>query len=164
MQSPLKRCRPVIALALVLGLAPWAWANGAPGASVQVNPVVNAPVMPPTALPPLPPLPGGVYSGPTGLPLQGFGTPQVPLRRAPSVMREYHPDVPPPTCPGKKVFVKAIVGFDHTSQADICANGILNPGMGVGDTVAGMRIIAIDANGVTVGGRKGRQRLSMSPR
>lgn len=162
MPSPLKRCRPVVAVALLLSLSPQAWAEGASG--VPASPAMTTPVMPPTALPPLPPLPGGSYSGPSGLPLQGWGASPTPLRRAPSVVREYHPNLPPPTCPGKKVFVKAIVGFDNKSQADICANGILNPGMGVGNTIAGMKIVAIDANGVTVGGRKGRERLSMSPR
>lgn len=155
-----KRCWPLVTTLMLVSAAPSVWAE-APGAA---SPMVNTPVAPPTALPPLPPLPGGSYSGPTGLPLQGFSTNQVPLRRAPSVVQEYHPYVPPPTCPGKKVFVKAIVSFDNNAQADICANGIMNPGMSVGDTVAGMKIVAIDANGVTVGGRKGRQHLSMSPR
>lgn len=168
MQSLLKWCPRVGVSLALLGLVPTAQAAGADNATAaaQVTPLPAGPVMPPTALPPLPPLPNGMYSGPTGLPLPG-GVGQVPIRRAPAYVQapaaapRYEP---PRVCPTAKVFVKAIMSFDNSAQADVCAGGILHPGLSVGDSINGMKIVAIDANSVSVRGQKGSQRLSMSPR
>jgi len=140
-----------------------------PAALPAESPATTAAIAPPLALPPLP----GMNSGPLALPPlpSGAGIAQPgarSARRSPSIPGAEFTPAPtvyraPPVCPSKALLAKAIVSFGGSFQADVCFGGELHPGLSLGDSIAGAKIVSISDNVVVLRSGRGKdQKLVVS--